>query len=204
MTKCISEGCENEVISTPGRRPKLYCSPSCRQKEWLKKNSAKPKTNTSNIVYRQHDLTCSAHPDKRMGCEGCSCEMYKRAKRAEKEVEDLKKQLQDAQELHDNPSGGWDKLKHRKGKQGQNKPDTAPETENVGEYIKRMQEEADKPEKVSYSSKEHFNDIANGRDIEQMPEGLTPIQQAVWRNNQKMKNKTAPKTIFGSSKKDKE
>src|SRR5229473_8026047 len=31
-------------------------------------------------VYSLHDLTCSADPTKPMGTEGCSCEMYRRAK----------------------------------------------------------------------------------------------------------------------------
>jgi hypothetical protein len=36
-----------------------------------------------------HDITCSADPAKPMGCEGCSCAMYKRAKQAEKERDEL-------------------------------------------------------------------------------------------------------------------
>lgn len=32
-----------------------------------------------------HDITCSADPTKPMGCEGCSCEMYRKARAAESE-----------------------------------------------------------------------------------------------------------------------
>ena len=37
MTRCLNQGCENPVTSVVGRRPRLYCSNTCRQKDWQRK-----------------------------------------------------------------------------------------------------------------------------------------------------------------------
>lgn len=105
-----------------------------------------------------------------------------------------------------------------KSSEGQNKPDIAPETEkriqDTPEF-KKGQDGAENGPPDEFIQRHlgkikelraHYAEKAaeNKAEGEQMPEDLTPIQQAVWRNNQKMKNKTAPKTTFGSTKKDKE
>lgn len=41
MKKCLNQGCENLVTSVPGRRPRQYCSNTCRQKGWQRKNKEK-------------------------------------------------------------------------------------------------------------------------------------------------------------------
>lgn len=35
MANCLN--CSKEVVSVPGRRPRLYCSDPCRQKDWQRK-----------------------------------------------------------------------------------------------------------------------------------------------------------------------
>lgn len=99
--------------------------------------------------------------------------------------------------------------------EGQNKPNTAPQIENEGESTPKDvkgKEGAIGGLKIVHEgtplSEEDVRQIAlnaqNYQKQEQMPEGLTPIQQAVWKNNQKLKNKKPVVTHFGSSKKDKE
>lgn len=48
-----------------------------------------------------------------------------------------------------------------------------------------------------------LNSLNHLPEAERMPEGLSAIQQAVWRNNLKMKNKPTPITGFGLTKKEK-
>jgi hypothetical protein len=74
-----------------------------------------------------------------------------------------------------------------------NKPHTAPQIE------KRVQDE---PEFKNGHQKAEISP-ETGLAIEGMPEGLTAIQQAVWKNNQKMKTKPAPIAGFGLTKKEK-
>lgn len=39
MSNCLT--CKNPIESTPGRRPKVYCSNNCKQKDWQRKNNVK-------------------------------------------------------------------------------------------------------------------------------------------------------------------
>jgi hypothetical protein len=82
---------------------------------------------------------------------------------------------------------------YRKALEAQNKPHTAPQIE------KRVQDE---PESKNGHQKAEISP-ETGLAIEGMPEGLTAIQQAVWKNNQKMKTKPAPIAGFGLTKKEK-
>lgn len=41
MTKCLNQGCENLITSIIGRRPRLYCSNNCKQKDWQRKQKEK-------------------------------------------------------------------------------------------------------------------------------------------------------------------
>ncbi len=42
MSKCEYFDCKNEVTQTQGRRPRKFCSDSCRQKDYVKKKKLKP------------------------------------------------------------------------------------------------------------------------------------------------------------------
>lgn len=46
-----------------------------------------------------HDVWCNTSRDLPMGCEGCSCAMYKRVLKAEKEKVELVNGIKDAREL---------------------------------------------------------------------------------------------------------
>jgi predicted peptidase len=109
-------------------------------------------------------------------------------------------------------------------KQKQNKPNTALQTEKEGKTTtkqEKWQEGAEnglKNNSINMEGVENFQQPIQtpnykeqlaeltgqkGLETDTMPEGLTPIQQAVWKNNQKMKAKKTVVTTFGAGKTEK-
>lgn len=206
--ECLN--CKKDLKHTPGKRKKQFCNPNCRVTYWQKNKPKKESAidplsdlievrkeqdafcikrgwnvsdllekieslEAKNIAHGFHDITCSANPAKPMGSEGCSCAMYRRAKAAE---ELLKKTQLVNGELYSKNLRLTD----------ENKPKTPLKDKKA----------IDVPEKEDNGVK----GVENG-SVEAMPDGLSAIQQAVWRNNLKMKNKPTPITGFGLTKKEK-
>lgn len=144
--------------------------------------------NPPKKIFILHDITCSADPAKPMGTEGCSCEMYRRAKKAEKELETLTLEKEDLILKYGGIANELRKLRA----EGQNKLDPAPKTEKEGKTTPNQEKGKEGAENSSKKG-------------EQPPEGLTEIQLMVWKNEQKRKinPKAPPITGFGLTKKEK-
>lgn len=96
-------------------------------------------------IYYVHDITCSANPIEPMGSNGCSCEMYRRAKKAEKQVAELEAEIVN-----------W---KSEGPTSGPFKPNTAPKTEKEGKATPKQ---------------EKGNERA-GNGVESKPKELSPF-----------------------------
>lgn len=196
--------CSKPLNHTPGKRKKQFCNPDCRVRYW-QKNKPKP------ILI---DLPADYVNVKKVGIL-----------KADGTVAEL--------DLKNVPEGAWktamiamlDLSKYSSFlttnlptfiSTGQNKPLPAPPTEKLAESTLNQNKGKEGAENGGESDPGVMHWIkkaqSEGKEVgvqpagpldDHMPEGLTPIQQAVWRNNHKMKNKSAPITEFGVTKKEK-
>lgn len=126
-----------------------------------------------------HDITCSANPAEPMGTVGCSCEMYRRAKKAESEVQTLKIELE------------WrDKMIETLTEQveGPNKPFPAPPTEKPAENTLK-QEKGKEGAENGFDAKvvATYFDKEGRKTGESKPKELSPFLKSLQasKNNQK-------------------
>jgi hypothetical protein len=170
--------CSAELKHTPGKRKKQFCSPDCRVRYWQKNKPKKvleidPLSDLID-VRKEQDAFCIER--------GWN-------------VPDLIEKIKGFEIRIKYYAESKIELEQELGRllEGQNKTNTAHQIE------KRVQDE---PEFKNGHQKAEISP-ETGLAIEGMPEGLTAIQQAVWKNNQKMKTKPAPIAGFGLTKKEK-
>jgi len=175
--------CNTELNHTPGKRKKQFCSPDCRVRYWQKNKTKKVKISPAETDQLEQLLEWGPKIEAFCAKKGFPpSELIGKFEELEAFYEKFKgmSQVQAVMLLEDMTVG-------------QNKSNTALKTEKSRKPSQKQKEGLKSPE-ISPGT---------GLPLEEMPKGLTPIQQAVWRNNQKMKCKTPPVTQFGVTKKEK-
>lgn len=170
--------CNGELKHTPGKRKKQFCSPDCRVRYWQKN---KPKKDIQKPI---PDLwpadmmeKINANKAQRDWLTKDVLKIYEWCEKRRWKAEELIERVEKLENAY------YSLL------EAENKPHTAPQNGFTP---------------LPSTVEEKGQQGAENNAGDEMPPNLSPIQQAVWRNNQKLKNKKPLITQFGSTKKEKE